>query len=169
MINDTELEYEESNIPANVPVEELAQPKQPTNNYKNLVDLILNSKLKKPALYFKNVAAFNTDLITASTVKISRAPNTGKNANHIYLNINKDYYGKINPKGEFFYSKYNIFSPIPESVIKEFLENLSIDPKQALIENGKASGRCCCCNQVLTDPKSIELGIGPICIETWGL
>lgn len=34
--------------------------------------------------------------------------------------------------------------------------------KQAA-EFGKLTGTCCCCGKLLTDPKSIEKGIGPVC------
>lgn len=30
-------------------------------------------------------------------------------------------------------------------------------------EFGKLTGTCCCCGKLLTDPKSIEKGIGPVC------
>lgn len=32
----------------------------------------------------------------------------------------------------------------------------------------KHEGKCCCCGRALTDPLSIELGIGPICREKGG-
>jgi len=32
----------------------------------------------------------------------------------------------------------------------------------------KEFGICCCCGATLTDPNSIEAGIGPICAGKWG-
>ena len=37
------------------------------------------------------------------------------------------------------------------------------DPLGAAVKYGKLSGRCCSCGRDLTDPASIEAGIGPIC------
>lgn len=34
---------------------------------------------------------------------------------------------------------------------------------EAVKEIGRATGRCCVCSRLLTDPESIEAGIGPIC------
>lgn len=43
------------------------------------------------------------------------------------------------------------------------------DPLAAARENGVLTGRCSCCGRPLTDPTSIEYGIGPICRERgWG-
>jgi hypothetical protein len=32
---------------------------------------------------------------------------------------------------------------------------------------GKLTGRCVCCGRLLTDSKSVELGIGPVCLKRW--
>lgn len=42
------------------------------------------------------------------------------------------------------------------------------DPKRAAIEHGKTTGCCAICNTVLTDPASLLLGIGPVCLSNWG-
>lgn len=36
-------------------------------------------------------------------------------------------------------------------------------PLAAAMRYGKLSGRCCSCGRELTDPESIDAGIGPIC------
>jgi len=46
------------------------------------------------------------------------------------------------------------------ALIREFED----DPLAAAIKYGKLSGRCCSCGRNLTDPVSIERGIGPQCI-----
>jgi hypothetical protein len=43
------------------------------------------------------------------------------------------------------------------------LLNIEVDPEAAAVKHGKASGRCSVCSRDLTDPESIERGIGPIC------
>jgi hypothetical protein len=42
------------------------------------------------------------------------------------------------------------------------------DPLTAAIQYGKVSGECSCCGRELTDPQSIERGIGPICATKFG-
>ena len=42
------------------------------------------------------------------------------------------------------------------------------DPISAAIRYGKVSGECSCCGRELTDPRSIERGIGPICADKFG-
>lgn len=48
-----------------------------------------------------------------------------------------------------------------ESLLLEF-EGSPLQTAQRL---GKATGRCCSCGRELTDPASIEAGIGPVCAE----
>jgi len=43
------------------------------------------------------------------------------------------------------------------------------DPAAAAKAYGQRFKRCSCCGLTLTNPKSRELGIGPICREKWGL
>lgn len=40
--------------------------------------------------------------------------------------------------------------------------------KEAGIAYARESGRCCVCNRTLTDPESIENGIGPVCAGKFG-
>lgn len=51
------------------------------------------------------------------------------------------------------------------------IRNLSADTLLSLeeaMEFGKATGQCCVCARTLTNPESIELGIGPICRQGFG-
>lgn len=43
------------------------------------------------------------------------------------------------------------------------------NPLEAIIAFGKQTGRCGICRRTLTDAKSVELGIGPICKGKFGL
>lgn len=52
--------------------------------------------------------------------------------------------------------------------IKEVLMSAANDPLTAAIRYGKVSGECSCCGRELTDPQSIERGIGPICATKFG-
>ncbi len=51
----------------------------------------------------------------------------------------------------------------PERVIA-LLREFDADPLAAAMKYGKLSGRCCSCGRDLTDPESIERGIGPRCM-----
>lgn len=48
------------------------------------------------------------------------------------------------------------------------IEEFEADPLAAAKKYGKESGRCCSCGRDLTDPVSIENGIGPICATKFG-
>lgn len=58
-------------------------------------------------------------------------------------------------------------SRLPDDV-KEVILSASSDPLTAAIRYGKVSGECSCCGRELTDPQSIERGIGPICADKFG-
>ncbi|HEY3434266.1 MAG TPA: DUF6011 domain-containing protein [Solirubrobacterales bacterium] len=67
------------------------------------------------------------------------------------------YLGKINPSG--------VFEPAFRctDAQRQTVLDIAADPLSAAIAHGKESGRCACCGRELTDPESIERGIGPIC------
>jgi hypothetical protein len=50
----------------------------------------------------------------------------------------------------------------PETLLA-LLQAIEADPERAAVLYGKASGNCSICGRDLTDPESIERGIGPIC------
>jgi hypothetical protein len=52
--------------------------------------------------------------------------------------------------------------------VKAIIMGAANDPLTAAIRYGKVSGECSCCGRELTDPKSIEAGIGPICARKFG-
>lgn len=52
--------------------------------------------------------------------------------------------------------------------VQKLLAEFEADPLAAAKKYGKLSGRCCSCGRDLTDPVSIENGIGPICATKFG-
>lgn len=54
----------------------------------------------------------------------------------------------------------------PQAIIDR-LTTFSLAPMHFLQSEGRATGRCCVCGLTLTNPESIELGIGPICRSKW--
>ena len=69
------------------------------------------------------------------------------------------YLGKITPTG----ADYRL-----SDEVKAVLEAAANDPLSAAIRYGKVSGECSCCGRELTDPRSIDRGIGPICATKFG-
>jgi hypothetical protein len=57
---------------------------------------------------------------------------------------------------------------IPSDVVS-ILQGAASDPLSAAVAFGRETGECSCCGRELTDPRSIALGIGPICKDKWGL
>ena len=49
------------------------------------------------------------------------------------------------------------------TIIGTWLNELERDPQEAAKDYGRLTGKCCVCSRMLTDPVSIEAGIGPIC------
>jgi len=97
----------------------------------------------------------------ADKLELSRAPDYGKNPGSIYVKYGGVYSGKIN-SGGVYYPTGN-FIDEAKAAVKEVLA----DPKAAAVKYGKTTGQCACCGRELTDPVSIEKGIGPICESKW--
>lgn len=94
---------------------------------------------------------------------ISRAPDHGNNAGHLYVKTSDDeYQGKITPDHKFMAA----YSAAPET--STALQLIAEDPKAAAVKYGRDLGQCACCGRQLTDPVSIENGIGPICAGNFG-
>lgn len=56
-----------------------------------------------------------------------------------------------------------------QPVEQELLDKLAADPVGFLAQVGKDMDGCCFCNSALTDPRSKEVGYGPVCAANWGL
>jgi hypothetical protein len=100
---------------------------------------------------------YKAPVYRAAGLVINRAPDHGKNPGALYVKTEADeYLGKI--LGVDYTGK-----PAPA------LQAIAADPRGEAIRHGQRTGRCSCCGRELTAGKSIELGIGPICAEKWGL
>ena len=74
------------------------------------------------------------------------------------------YYGRIDLSGT--------LQPSSSTWTKEIrgiIEHLAEDPEASLTQYGQMTGSCACCGRTLTNPASIERGIGPICAGRFGL
>ena len=94
---------------------------------------------------------------------INRAKDHSKNPGHLYIKDHGEYAGKVSPDGEFFKS-YNCSA---ETVA--LITEIGTDPLGQAVEHGRKTGNCACCGRDLTNKESVELGIGPICRDKWGL
>lgn len=78
--------------------------------------------------------------------------------------------GSIDTASTVYRATYRYLSHNALKVALEALLKVEADPLAAARENGVKTGRCSCCGRPLTDPTSIEFGIGPVCRERgWGV
>lgn len=83
-------------------------------------------------------------------------------SDEIVVKHNGNYIGVINEDAEFLQGRN-----VPEEALAA-LVFMKSDLRKATTDHGKKTGNCACCGRELTDPKSIEMGIGPLCAERWG-
>jgi hypothetical protein len=118
-------------------------------NLTPIIELFANAK----------ASGYKRPVYRAEGLVISLAPATGVNAGALYIkDTDKQYLGKV-VNGRY----------IGSDAAKEPLANIAEDPREAAIRYGRQTGSCACCGRELTNKASIELGIGPICAEKWGL
>lgn len=95
----------------------------------------------------------------AEGLVINRAPDYGANPGALYVKTDdKSYLGKVVG------TKY-----IGRDDALPLLEAIAKNPLEAAVAYGRRTGSCACCGRKLTNATSIDLGIGPICREKWGL
>jgi hypothetical protein len=83
----------------------------------------------------------------------------------VWVMYNGNCVGKIEAESlSLFRARLGAAEPKVRSLLAEF----ESDPLAAAQKYGKLSGRCCSCGRDLTDPVSIENGIGPICQMRFG-
>jgi hypothetical protein len=91
--------------------------------------------------------------------EFSRAPDTGRNPGAVYVNDDRGAYLGMVTQGKFRKSR-DCDAGNEQEVMK-----VCTDPAQAAIAYGKKFGCCSVCNRELSDPVSVERGIGPICAD----
>lgn len=114
-----------------------------------LLDDAAKSKLKRPVFH-------------AADLSFSLAPSYGRNSGAVYVKGDETYLGKI---------MGGLFQPSGAATFEtvQAVRRVAEDPLGAAVQYGRMTGRCACCNRKLSDPKSVELGIGPVCKDRWGL
>lgn len=101
--------------------------------------------------------------LTIGLLQFSKAPDHGKNPGCLYAKHNGQYIGKITAEGNFHKSFACADSDLAD------IKALGNDVLAKAVEHGRRTGNCACCGRQLTDPKSVERGIGPICKDNWGI
>lgn len=89
---------------------------------------------------------------------VKPAPATGKNAGALYVTQGETYLGKV-AGGKF------LRMDCCDQATADKVAELIADPMAAIKATGQEVGTCAICGLTLTDPVSIEIGIGPICLE----
>jgi hypothetical protein len=108
-------------------------------------------------------------ILRAEGLRISEAKENSANAGCLYVTDAEDhwedrtYLGKITPSGQFVRSK-----DCTDQQSKA-VESVALDPLASALKYGRLTGQCSCCGRELTNHKSVEDGIGPICREKWGM
>lgn len=101
--------------------------------------------------------------VTIGDLVFKPAPEGGKNPGAVYVSDKGEgaYLGKVFG-GKLFRSR-----DCDEATATRIAE-VAADPAAAAIAHGKETGRCAICSRELSDPISIERGIGPICADKFG-
>lgn len=123
-----------------------------TNKFK----LAKANGLKFPALIFPHIGPI-------AKVRVSMAPDNGKNPGCLYVKADGAYAGKINPAGCYLAARGA--SP----GLTQFLHAFAADPVGVGAAKGKDAGACCFCGRELTDARSLAAGYGGTCAKHWGL
>lgn len=92
-----------------------------------------------------------------SGFQVSPAPETGKNAGALYVTQGETYLGMV-AGGKF------LKRDCCDDATTAKVTHLIADPMAAIKSTGLEVGNCAVCGLELTDPVSIEIGIGPICL-----
>lgn len=98
----------------------------------------------------------------AKGLSISLAGPESRNAGAIYVKAGGEYQGKI--AGGTFIPARECADTTPSNLLA-----IAADPRGSAIDYGRETGICACCGRTLTNKESIDLGIGPICADKWGL
>jgi hypothetical protein len=93
--------------------------------------------------------------------KFKPAKATGANPGAIYVTQGETYLGKVQD------GRFKRSFECTE-VLEQEIVGLAADPETAAIAYGRQFGVCAICNRDLTDPESVQRGIGPVCAEKFG-
>lgn len=143
-----------------------AQPKPAPEINEQAIDLAPLQKLfagaseglKKPRVAFS---------CSAGEFVVSRAADNSRNPGHLYVkDVVGNYLGKVDPKGKLFINRDASYT---HGDVFMALEAFASNPAERAAAYGHETGNCCFCSRALTDPRSVDVGYGPICADKWSL
>lgn len=107
------------------------------------------------------VAGIQRPKLRLDTFVFSPAPDAGKNAGAIYVKEEGQYLGKV--MGGKLFAVRECSAEAQNRILA-----VASDPASAAVAYGKKFGSCAVCARTLSDPVSVERGIGPICADRFG-
>ena len=99
------------------------------------------------------------------TTTLSLAPAHGKNPDHIYVKCNDKYVGKITPVGVLI-ARDGYYKMGAQAILDDMV---ATGVETYVLSYGKKSGNCCLCSRKLTDERSLDAGVGPICAKRYDI
>ena len=76
------------------------------------------------------------------------------------------WFGRVHPDGRW-EAGHGSADKLP--AVEALLRRLADDPEKVAAEYGKLHGNCCFCSRPLNDPRSVEVGYGPVCASRFNL
>lgn len=90
----------------------------------------------------------------------------GKYPGSASVELNRDWLGYVHTNGNFDPSRgARNLEEGDKLAFWQFMTELRKDPEKTFSDNGIETGVCCACGRTLTNPESVDLGIGPVCRE----
>lgn len=108
-----------------------------------------------------NSRAVRHPKLRLDTFLFSQAPASGMNPGAIYVKEGETYLGKI--VGSKLLRSFKCDPPTEARILAA-----ASDPRAAAIAYGQRTGTCSVCHRLLTDPESVDAGIGPVCASKYG-
>lgn len=127
--------------------------------YLPILSLFAKNTAPKSRITFEHTGDANI----VTKIDISKAPMGGNNPGCLYVKVDGGYAGKITVEGHF--KAISNSNPLTVAYLKE----LALNPSKCASKYGKRTGNCCFCRKKLTDPRSVFVGYGETCAQSWGL
>ena len=113
------------------------------------------------ALFKPRGRLIKLDLGTTAKIMLK----TKRDGSAIWVYLKGQYIAKLSGTGTL-WSNANQCSP-EFAHVQRILKEVEADPAGVIGRYGIEGGVCCCCSRPLSDPVSIKLGIGPICMKAF--
>lgn len=138
----------------------MPQPEKITQDVSNILGSLVQANtqgVKRPVLRLRSESGAKVNI---------KYMTKGRNTGGAWVTVNGELMGKIDDQGQF-----DCYEKDEESKSEwmSWMSEVNSDVHSAMAQYGKETGSCGCCGRTLTDPISVRLGIGPICLDRYGL